>query len=598
MLRLKLKTKLLVTYIAAGAIPVIILGVISFLFSAASIEKEVLLKIASYKNVLSDMEATNSQNVGSMGRMVASDRNLIQAIKNNDLPGIKKSAENILATAPDLTFVTIADPTGLILARGHSDKAGDSMAGQSNFKSAIAGTPGVLMEDGQLVKLTIRGGFPIVDENNTLIGVISLGYSLATEKYVDHVKNLLGIECTIFSGDTRVATTIKKDDGSRATGTKMTNPQVIKDVLEAGQQFNAKNVILGQNYDTAYWPIKNESGQILGMFFIGVPTVSYEADQARALWVNVISVACTIILLSFIGWLIARSICNPINRATDALTDTIVQISEASKRIDGACYNLSESTSSQAAALEESAASLETLAGQATGNAENTREANSFMVKTQESAEEATVAMDEMMATMNNIRSSSDQVSGIIKAIEEIAFQTNLLALNAAVEAARAGEQGLGFAVVAEEVRNLAQRAGDAARNTASLITESVNYSRQGENVAERAASSIKATLNSTSEVANLLEEVGNASENQSFSINDISSAVGNMEQTVQKVAEVSQTAAEIAEELALQATSMEDVMFELLKVVDYNKALTVSTQRKGQEYKTAAKKTQQKYLR
>ena len=169
---------------------------------------------------------------------------------------------------------------------------------------------------------------------------------------------------------------------------------------------------------------------------------------------------------------------------------------------------------------------------------------------------------------MSGIRESSERVGKIIKTIDEIAFQTNILALNAAVEAARAGSAGMGFAVVAGEVRNLAQRSGAAARDTAILIEESLVKARDGSAKAEVVATAIGAITNTVTQAAGLVGEVSEASRQQADGIRQVSQAVTAMEQNTQSTAATAEESAATSEELQTEANKMMEIVGELESMV------------------------------
>lgn len=196
---------------------------------------------------------------------------------------------------------------------------------------------------------------------------------------------------------------------------------------------------------------------------------------------------------------------------------------------------LSQSASEQAAALEETSSSLEEMSSMIGKNAENTAQANELMVQAKEMTESANASMDELTKSMIEIGQASEQTQKIVKTIDEIAFQTNLLALNAAVEAARAGEAGAGFAVVAEEVRNLAIRAAEAAGNTSGMMEDIVTKVKAGERLVEVTNSAFKKVGASSEKVVVLMAEIAVASREQSQGIEQVNRAVVEMNGSTQQ---------------------------------------------------------------
>ena len=197
-------------------------------------------------------------------------------------------------------------------------------------------------------------------------------------------------------------------------------------------------------------------------------------------------------------------------------------------------------------------------------NVENTRQTRSLSEEASDSSSKGATKMTGMNSSMEELKRSSNEISKIIKVIDEIAFQTNILALNAAVEAARAGEAGLGFAVVAEEVRNLAQRSAQAAKDTAVIIERNIELSDKGLAVSRDVNNSLDEISLKTRNVNQLVAEIAAASVEQSRGISQVTEAISQMEKVVQENAATAEESAATAEELLAQAEELENAVHEL----------------------------------
>ena len=222
-------------------------------------------------------------------------------------------------------------------------------------------------------------------------------------------------------------------------------------------------------------------------------------------------------------------------------------------------------TSRQAASVEELSAALEEISSMTKRNAENSDKTKVLAGEARAVAELGHEAMREMDQAMAAIKESSTGIAKIIKTIDEIAFQTNILALNAAVEAARAGEAGMGFAVVAEEVRNLAQRSAQAAKETTQKIEEAIARSEGGVQHSAAVEEALNEILTKTRQVDELVVEIANASREQSQGITEINGGVAEIDQVTQNNAASAEEGASAAEELTAQSKLLKDVVAELL---------------------------------
>jgi len=209
------------------------------------------------------------------------------------------------------------------------------------------------------------------------------------------------------------------------------------------------------------------------------------------------------------------------------------------------------------------------MAGMTKQTAANAQSANGQAAQAREAVGQGRSAMQRMSEAMGLIKNSADETAKIIKTIDEIAFQTNLLALNAAVEAARAGDAGKGFAVVAEEVRALAQRSAEAAKNTANLIAGAQSNADSGVAVGSEVAEQLTRIVESVDQVGTLIEEVASASQEQSQGIEQVNQAIAQMDQVTQSNAANAEESASASEELAAQARELNGLIGQLVMLTD-----------------------------
>ncbi len=272
-----------------------------------------------------------------------------------------------------------------------------------------------------------------------------------------------------------------------------------------------------------------------------------------------------------ISLIIKRLVTGPIHHVAEMLLDHAARVQQSADQLVCSSDQIAQGALNQAANLQEASGALESLSARTSQNAGDAREANRVSSEVHGTTESSQDAMQRMAAAIAKIKESADSTSRIIRTIDEIAFQTNLLALNAAVEAARAGEAGKGFAVVAEEVRNLAQRSADAARNTAGLIDGSRTSADHGVHVVDEVGGALGQIVEGIGAVSALVERVANASDEQASTVAGINRSVIEMDQLTQNNAAVAEESASAARLLTDQARELCEVADDLLRVVHGN---------------------------
>lgn len=443
--------------------------------------------------------------------------------------------------------------------------------------------------------LSREGGEFRIEGNNLLVGdqVLNGKYELP-----DKLKKLCGGTATIFMGDTRVSTNVLKDDGTRAVGTKLQGPA--RDaVFRDGKSYRGKTDILGVPYFTAYDPIKNHQGEIIGVLYAGVKESEFFAPFDKLM----LHVTLLIILISGIvagsvfqvirlmvtkpiqevekkfrnvaeGDLTTRLLVNrgdeigelaeEFNRFIDTQEKVVNKIKNLAIKLDSATQEaasgyqgLSQATQEQASAVEQVAATIEQMTASIKQNAMNAGQGHSRAKVMVENANSSSEASRGLVKAMDEISAASRKIGDIIVTVNEVAFQTNLLALNAAVEAARAGEHGKGFAVVAGEVRSLAQKSADAAKQIKTLIEDTVLKVKAGDEIAKKSMESLEQMIANIGDLSQSMDEIAASSAEQAAGVDEVNRALSQIDGSTQQNASSVEELASASDSMSVESRDM-----------------------------------------
>lgn len=552
-------------------------------FISAGFEGEAQRSVDSSTRAVDTHIAHLQDKLAIAAASVGTDPRSAEAIKLGNAVALKP----LLADAQrrsKASFAFVCDAKGQILA-STDDKASEGLGSVPSLTRALGGMASSGFDEGIGKSLFIDSAHPIAKDGVT-VGAVFMAFDFSADfSVVDECKRMLGIETTIFRGDTRISTTIIKA-GSRAVGTKMDNPVVISTVLQKGDRYETANQILGTDYSTAYWPIRSNDGKVIGMLFLGRNRAAIaQASNNVTFGISIVTLLSGA-LATLLGIALGRSISSPLVRGTglakeladgrlggqiaistkdeigelagalnavsQRLSEVISGVKDAAsqaglraKQLSQASDGLASDATEQAAAVEEVSASMEQMSSSVQQNAANALSTANLVTKAAADTRKGAAAVLRTQEAMLAISSK-------ISIIDEIARQTNLLALNAAIEAARAGTVGLGFAVVAAEVRRLAERSRNAAQEIMGLSENSTR-------IASEAGVLLSSILPQVEKTSLLVQEISIACKEQSQGIHQIDHALHSLDEAIQHNAASSEELASTATELLGQANDLEN---------------------------------------
>ncbi len=467
---------------------------------------------------------------------------------------------------------------GVIIADGVGGKTKNMNLSERDYiKAALAGkvNAGSVVKSKNSGNVILTFGAPVYSSSNEVIGAVGsvVNISFLSDKVsatklgqtgYAYIIDKTGMIIAHPNKDFILKVNLTEQEGMKEIVVKMLKS-------ETGAE---PYVFKGVKKIAGYAPVKSAEWSVC-------VTQDYSEFMAPAYSLAAIIVVIGLIFLvvAVAGvYVFARGIALPIGQVANDLNDGSEQVAAASSQVASASQSLAEGASEQASALEETSSSLEEMSSMTKQNADNAAQAKALTAQAKQIVGKVDEQMKHMVAAIQNVTKSSEETGKIIKTIDEIAFQTNLLALNAAVEAARAGEAGAGFAVVADEVRNLAMRAADAAKNTSSLIENTIVTVKNSRDLTEQTQNAFRENVDISVKIGQLIDEIAAASSEQAQGIGQIGKAVAEMDKVVQQTAANAEESASAAEEMNAQAMQMKKNVEQLVVTIDGESQTTVSS--------------------
>ncbi len=580
MKRKSLAFKLIVGGILVVTIPLLVVGLFTFIKASKSLSDLSRRQVAMFAESLADtinialteeLKLAADLSVGnatikaltalkqegadvSAGEIQALDRKLFNTMKR-----IGSDYESVFAT----------DVKGMIVSDGVSGGyKGISIADRAYFQAAVAGrdTVGAPVKSKKTGNAVIPICVPVRSAAGQIVGTLVIATRI--EVMAPYILDLeIGDTGYAYMVNDEGQIIVHQDKSITMTRNihNFKGMEQIADAMTSRQAGVMDYVYKGVPKVGGYAPVGISGWSI---------SVTQEKDDFLATVYAIrnltLGVGGSFLILTIFAVLYAsRGLVEPIRRVIGGLSNGAAQVASASAQVASASQSLAEGASEQASSLEEISSSLEEMSSMTRQNADSAQQTHHLMNETNQVVEKAGESMTHLTTSMNEISTASEETSNIIKTIDEIAFQTNLLALNAAVEAARAGEAGAGFAVVAEEVRNLALRAAEAAKNTATLIEGTVRKIKEGTEMVSTTSEDFSEVAANVFKSSELVADMTAASSEHLKGIEQVTAAVLGIDKITQQNAANSEESASASAQMSSQAHQMNDYVKDLESLLD-----------------------------
>jgi len=591
--KMKLGTKLLAVFLAVGLIPFCISGIITLKKAGDALSDQSFSKLQAVRDIkrsriekyfqdrlilMEDVKKNMrfTSGIPAFGAAFAQglESESYQTVYQNRLPGLKRFMK--ILNFHDIYLIDLQGNVLFTLAK--EADFGENLQNGRLKESSLAkafreGKKRTTLTDFEWYEPSNEPSSflstPLYDDSDRLIGVAAFKISLDETNAIMNERVSMGEtgETYLVGPDKLMRSDSYMDQIGRSVRSSFADPaRGMVDTEGSRAALAGKTGIKrildyrGQYVLSAYTPVK------IGNFFTWALLAEIDAAEAfspvtNLRWFMGIMAILTVMLITVVALLLSRSIAKPITRAVKMLDIGTDLMCSASEEVSSASQSLAENSSQQAASSEESSASLESMLSAARRDADNANQADNFMMQVYEVVGRANTAVEKLTETMKDAANSGKEVSKIVKTIDEIAFKTGILALNAAVEAARAGEFGTGFAVVSDEVRNLAIQSALGAKDTAQLIENTVENIQKGTSVVHHTTQTFLEVSSSSKIAGKLFDEIADTFNRRVIEIEEINKAVEEINKSVQSNTANAEELSSVAEEMNAQAGEFKEIM-------------------------------------
>jgi len=539
-----------------------------------------------------------------------------------------------------LDYFVITDLQGNVFIRAHEpEQFGDSIANQVNIQKAMQGEKTVGIEEGKTVKFSIRAGCPLKDSNGETIAILSTGYVLSNENFVDNFKALLNSEVTVFIGNERLMTTLVDDQGKRIVGTKLENPEITETVLEKGQIYYGKSVIRNQDYIAAYLPIFDVNKNIVGMFFVGDNSSLINhlvTDITQRL--GIVTLVLAILMIAVIAFIVRKFIIRPLagllsilRGAAEGKGDLTIKVHDQSndelgeigkyfnrfveelrnliRNIKEAAGLVSDTSRQMADSAEETSKAAEEIAMTISGLAEGAATQTSSVKNGREMIDTISRAVDGINRSLDSFSTVTvNSQEAVEKGFQAVTKQYNAMEDNKITSAAVVDKVN-SLAAKSEEIGKIINVINAIASQTNLLaLNAAIEAARAGEQgkgftvVAEEVRKLAEQSADSTQEIAILINQIQEGIEQtkeeverssrvvrtQEAAVNEVQGLFASIQNAVKNIVEETGSISGATKALGTEIQDMVQIMNEISKIAEDSAAATEESSAATQE-QTAA---------